>query len=112
MAPTLLCTHIHTAALYGVTLFGAITMYAFSMHKGFAGTVEFLKKAIPDRSPVFYVRLDALFVCVAGSFIGWIIYSPQTSFQALAAGFGWVGAMRVLAGRTDKTVAEDAKAGE
>jgi|SRR5690349_2216902 len=82
--------------LYLVTLFGAVAMYIFSLQKGFEGAGPFLKKVLPDRSPVFYDRLDFILVTLTGSFIGWIVFAPTSSFQALAAGFGWVGAINVL----------------
>jgi len=81
---------------YVTTLFGAIAMYVFALNKGFEGAVPFLKRVFPDRSQVFYDRMDFFVTSVAGSIVGTICFSPQSTLQALAAGFGWVGAMNVL----------------
>lgn len=79
-----------------VTLFGAAGMYVFSSFKGFENSINFLKRIIPDKSDTFYYRSDFLLVSVSGTIIGLITFSPQSVYQALAAGFGWTGAMNVL----------------
>jgi hypothetical protein len=84
------------AAYYVITLFGAFCMYVFSLTKGFQGAVSFLKRFFPGHSDVFYDRLDFFVVILAGSIIGTIFFSPNSALQALAAGFGWVGAVNVL----------------
>jgi hypothetical protein len=81
---------------YLITLFGASSMYIFSLTKGFNGAVEFLEHFFPGRSKPFYDRLDFFIVSFAGAMIGTIFYNPASSLQALAAGFGWVGAVNVL----------------
>jgi hypothetical protein len=81
---------------YLTTLFGATAMYVFALNKGFQGSVPFLKGFFPGRSETFYNRVDFFIVILAGSIIGTISFSPSSSLQALAAGFGWVGAMNVL----------------
>jgi hypothetical protein len=81
---------------YLTTLFGAIAMYVFALSKGFDGAIPFLKKFFPQKSEAFYNRADFVIVIFAGSIIGTICFSPQNSLQALAAGFGWVGAVNVL----------------
>ncbi|MDX6496970.1 MAG: hypothetical protein QOG23_230 [Blastocatellia bacterium] len=84
------------AAYYVITLFGAFCMYVFSLTRGFQGAISFLKKFFPGHSEVFYDRLDFFVVILAGSIIGTIFFSPNSALQALAAGFGWVGAVNVL----------------
>src|SRR5687767_5929174 len=79
--------------LYLVTLFGATAMYAFSLQKGFPGSIPFLKKMLPLKSDVFYNRFDFALVVTSGSIIGHIFFQPVSTLEALAAGFGWVGAM-------------------
>ena len=81
---------------YLTTLFGATAMYVFSLHKGFQGAVDFLKRFFPGRAQVFYDRVDFVIVIFAGSLIGTIAFAPTNTLQALAAGFGWVGAINVL----------------
>jgi hypothetical protein len=81
---------------YLLTLFGATAMYVFSLHKGFQGAAPFLRTVAPGHHDVFYARLDFVLVTVFGSIIGYIAFMPETPFQALAAGFGWVGTMNVL----------------
>jgi hypothetical protein len=81
---------------YLTTLFGAAAMYVFSLNKGFQGSVDFLRKFFPDKSEVFYTRFDFFIVIIFGSIIGMIFFSPSTTLEALAAGFGWVGAINVL----------------
>jgi len=82
--------------LYLTTLFGAVAMYVFALNKGFEGSVPFLKKFFPKRAETFYNWADFLIVVLSGSIIGTICFRPADSLSALAAGFGWVGAMNVL----------------
>lgn len=56
----------------------------------------YLKRMFPGKSQVYYDRLDFVVVVFAGSIIGTICFSPRNALQALAAGFGWVGAMNVM----------------
>lgn len=81
---------------FGLTLFGAAAMYVFSLHKGFEGATPFLKRVLPGRRPVFYSRVDALLVTILGGVIGFIFFAPASNFEALAAGFGWLGAVNVM----------------
>jgi hypothetical protein len=84
---------------YLTTLFGAIAMYVFSLNRGFEGSVAWLRKMWPNRPAVLYDRLDFVIVVLAGSLIGFISFNPRTSYEALAAGFGWVGSINVLMNR-------------
>jgi len=81
---------------YLVTLFGASAMYVFSLNKGFEGSLAFLKRVAPGKTQVFYDRVDFVIVIFAGSVIGTIFFSPVSTLEALAAGFGWVGAINIL----------------
>lgn len=81
---------------YLTTLFGAVAMYVFALNKGFEGAVPFLRRMLPGKRKVYYDRLDFFVTTIAGSVVGTICFAPQSSLQALAAGFGWVGAMNVL----------------
>jgi hypothetical protein len=78
------------------TLFGSAAMYVFSSYKGFDNSRNFLKNILPDRAPSFYYRCDFVIMSVSGALIGLITFTPQSIYQALAAGFGWTGAMNVL----------------
>ena len=91
--------YLATAVLYMTTAFGAAAMYVFSLQRGFDGSVRWLRRMWPERSDVFYDRLDFLIVVFAGSIIGSIVFSPREPYHALAAGFGWVGAVNVLINR-------------
>lgn len=91
---------VEFALRYLTTLFGAAAMYVFSLNKGFEGAAAWLRKMLPGRAPVTYDRLDFLVVVIAGSIIGTISFSPASTFEALAAGFGWVGAMQILINRS------------
>jgi len=71
-------------------------MYIFSNRKGFDNSIIFLKKMLPNKSDTIYFRLDFILMSVTGTLIGLITFSPQGTYQALAAGFGWIGAMNVL----------------
>ena len=84
------------ALFYGITLFGAIAMHVFQQARGFKGAIGFLREFLPGRSRVFYVRADFIVVVIAGSIIASIVYAPTAYAQALAAGFGWTGAMKSL----------------
>jgi hypothetical protein len=48
------------------------------------------------RSDTFYYRSDFVVMSLSGTIIGLITFDPQGIYQALAAGFGWAGAMNVL----------------
>src|SRR6185312_15599046 len=98
-------THVdyYKVAFYLITLFGSVAMYVFSLNKGFEGSVAFLRRFFPGHSVVFYDRLDFFIVVLAGSIIGTIFFSPSNALQALAAGFGWVGAINILLSSKDST---------
>jgi hypothetical protein len=78
------------------TLFGAAGMYVFSNFKGFDNSINFIKRMIPGKTDTFYFRADFLLMSGSGAIIGLITFDPQGIYQALAAGFGWTGAMNVL----------------
>ena len=81
--------HFPKSIHYLTTLFGSAAMYIFSLNKGFEGSTKFLKKFFPGKSQVFYDRLDFFIVVLAGSMIGTIFFNPDSTLEALAAGFGW-----------------------
>lgn len=81
---------------YLTTLFGATAMYIFSLNQGFEGSIRWLKRMFPNCSSVTYERLDFFIVVLAGSLIGFISFNPSSAYEALAAGFGWVGSINVL----------------
>lgn len=81
---------------YMITLLGSFSMYLFSFAKGFEGATARLRQLFPQRRKVFYDRLDFVLVVMLGSAIGTIFFRPGDALQALAAGFGWVGAVNVL----------------
>jgi hypothetical protein len=99
MEKILVSPYLIKGMLYLITLFGSTAMYVFSLSKGFHGSVDFLRKMFPDHSQLFYDRIDFFVVIFAGSVIGTIFFSPTNTLQALAAGFGWVGAINVLMSR-------------
>jgi hypothetical protein len=78
------------------TLFGSAGMYVFASHKGFDNSINFFKRMFPNHSETFYYRFDFVLMTVAGALIGLISFSPTGTYEALAAGFGWTGAMNVL----------------
>lgn len=86
---------------YMITLLGSFSMYLFSFSKGFDGTGAKLRHLFPNRKRVFYDRVDFILVVVLGSAIGTIFFGPKDSIQALAAGFGWVGAVNILLAKRD-----------
>jgi len=81
---------------YLTTLFGAMAMYLFSLAKGFEGSKPALKRLFPGKSEVLYDRLDFIAIILTGSIVGTIFFRPLSPLQALAAGFGWTGAVNVL----------------
>ncbi len=86
-------------ALVLTTVFGAVCMHIFSLNRGFEGSLDSLKRLCPGRSDAWYHRVDFTVVVIAGSIIGSLVYAPSNALEALAAGFGWVGAMNVLTTR-------------
>ena len=87
---------VKTLGLYIVTLFGSLSMYVFSLNKGLPVATPVIKKLFRNRSESFYDWSDLLVVVVFGSIIGSIVFHPQSALPALAAGFGWVGAVSTL----------------
>lgn len=85
-----------TLLYYLLTLFGAVAMYIFSSAKGFEGSIKFLQRLFPGKPTTFYERADFFLVTIFGSIIGTVFFCPTSAIQALAAGFGWVGAVNVL----------------
>jgi hypothetical protein len=85
-----------TVVNYLITHFGAMAMYLFSLAKGFGGSKPALKRLFPGKPEVLYDRLDFVAIVLAGSVIGTIFFRPLDPLQALAAGFGWTGAVNVL----------------
>lgn len=79
-----------------ITLFGSAGMYVFSTFKGFDNSINFLRRIVPNHSDTFYFRCDFVLMSFTGALIGLITFAPQGIYQALAAGFGWTGAMNVL----------------
>ena len=82
---------------YLVTLFGAFTMQFLTGgtvggHRG----IRILKLIFPKKSDEFYELLNFWIVTLIGSLIGYLFYSPSTSLEALASGFGWTGAIKAL----------------
>lgn len=86
-----------TFALYLTTALGAAAMQVFSMNRGFEGSIAWLKRMWPGHSKAFYHRWDFILVVVIGSLIGYMLFRPAEVQNALAAGFGWVGAVSVFA---------------
>ncbi len=81
---------------FGITFFGSVVMYLFSLSKGFTGSVPALQKLMPGRTQVFYDRVDFVIVVVTGAIVGTVFFHPQDPLQALAAGLGWSSAINVL----------------
>lgn len=71
-------------------------MYVFSLNKGLPVATPVIKRLFRDKSEAFYDWSDLLVVVVFGSIIGSIVFHPQSALPALAAGFGWVGAVSTL----------------
>jgi hypothetical protein len=91
-----------TIGLYLLTLFGTTAAYVFGLMKGFEGSVAFLRNFFPNRSDLFYTRVDFFLVCLIGSLLGIIIFQPRATIEAIAAGFGWVSGIEVLLARNSK----------
>jgi hypothetical protein len=86
----------HEANIPSITLLGCITAYVFSEQKGIKSSANFLKGMFPQRSKAFYFRTEFIMSAVIGTCIGIILYSPQTEYQALAAGIGWTAAFSII----------------
>ena len=82
--------------LSAVTFVSALVMELLSVRKDFAGTQPFLRRAFPTASEEAIFRADVILVVFIGTFIGMVFFQPQTMAQALSAGFGWVGVLKVL----------------
>lgn len=86
----------HFANIPSVTLLGCITAYVFSQQKGLKSSIKFLKDFFPQQSSAFYIRIDFVLSVIIGTCIGVILYSPNTEYQALAAGLGWTAAFSIM----------------
>lgn len=93
---TFVIAYYFEIALVLTTALGAAGMYVFSDFKGFENSKSFLKRQFPGKKNVFYNRSDFLLMVIVGTVIGSICFSPASYLEALAAGFGWTGAMNVL----------------
>jgi hypothetical protein len=93
-----------------ITLLGCVTAHIYAEYKGFKTAEKFFKRFLPKRNESFYVRVEFGFSALVGTCIGIILYSPATSYQALAAGVGWTAAFNLL--KADKVHGDDAAAAE
>ena len=87
---------------YLITLFGAAVVQIFALFKNFNGSIGFLRQFFPNRSETFYTRVNCCICMIIGSIIGFIFFNPQSCIGALAAGFGWQGAMTMMMNREKK----------
>ena len=90
---------------YLVTLVSALLMYVFALNRGFGGALAFLRQAFPNRSERFYVWCDLIVVTLGGSFVGFVLYWPVDITRAMAAGFGWMGALNVALRKAESPAA-------
>jgi hypothetical protein len=79
-----------------ITLFRAAAMHILSLYKGHQGSMPFLKRLFPGHNAAFYYRVDFVLIVICGAVIGTISFGPSSPIQALAAGFGWGGAINTL----------------
>jgi hypothetical protein len=87
--------------LMSMALFGAVSMQYFSGGVETQGGTQFLKVFIVDKPELFYKRVNLVIATILGATIGFLYYSPDTAMEALAAGFGWTGAVKALSGGVD-----------
>lgn len=92
----LTATALPTVLIYGVTFLGSLLTYFYTSTKGLEGTIPILRRRFPDRSPLFYLRLDFLAMIVIGPIFSFICFNPADTLEALAAGCGWVSAINIL----------------
>ena len=91
-------THPPLVLLYASAMVGSLFMYLFASGSDQDSrlAIRKIRGLIPGRNPVFYQRLDFVIFIFLGPVVGMICFDPQGSFQALAAGFSWVGAVGLL----------------
>jgi hypothetical protein len=82
---------------YLVALFGSLAMYVLSLNNRMPVCTPVMRKLFPGRRELFYDWADFVVVVLVGSVIGSIVFQPKSVLPALAAGFGWVGAVSMLA---------------
>lgn len=87
---------VQFAFYFLITAFGAAVLQIFSIRKGFQSSVPFLKQAFPGRTDRVYLLSDLILTVFFGALVGTIIFDPSNVRQALAAGFGWVGAINIM----------------
>jgi len=81
---------------YVTTMIGAVGTYMLAPSDQHRPTIAAFKRLLPDKREAAYERMNFLFLVVLGSIFGTIVFQPQNSFQALAAGLGWVSAVTTL----------------
>jgi hypothetical protein len=88
----------HAFGLLVIVFFGVVVFYLFSLQRDFTGTTVALKKMWPDASDHSINRADFLLVSFLGSVVAAVLFNPSTTFEAMMAGLGWVGAINTLGG--------------
>jgi hypothetical protein len=78
-------------ALYTAAILGALTLHLFSFDKNFAGANVVIRQLWPQKSDVFYHRLNFIIMMIVGPLVGFILLEPQKAHQAFVAGASWVG---------------------
>ena len=79
-----------------MTALGCMTAYIFCEQKQVKGSRDFLEGFFPGHTPVFYLRCDFALSVIVGTIIGVALYSPNTVYQAVAAGRGWKAAFNIV----------------
>jgi hypothetical protein len=81
---------------YLLTLVGALMIFVFSAGREPAGPGTFIRKMFPQKSELFYDRLDFLLVTGLGSVIGFIFFDPDNAIHSLSAGLSWSSGLSIL----------------
>jgi len=84
--------------LLAIVFFGVIVFYLFSLSREFQGTTVALRKMFPKWSDSSITRLDFFVVITLGTGVAALLFNPSSSFEAMMAGLGWVGALNTLSG--------------
>ncbi len=88
-------------SIFFQTWLGAICAHILSLYSSsFKGTIPFLKNLFPERSKLFYFRLDFLVLPIIGALLAYVLLDPVGLKSSIFAGLSWSGTLIALLKRS------------
>lgn len=80
-----------------ITYFGALCGHILSIYSSeFKGSIPFLEKIFPNKTPVFYFRVDFMIMPIMGALLAFFLLEPDDIKASLFAGLSWSGTMMAI----------------